>query len=321
MSRNVIISGAGNIGSRHLQGLASLPHDVQIYVIDPMQTSLDISRERWLQTKASHKVFFGKEIPEQLSHADCVILSSSANVRADLAKAFLSRMDVKSMVFEKVLFQRLEDYKIIKSLLDKRKTKAWVNCARRVWPVYQYFRNKVSSFGVVHLNVVGSHWGMGCNSIHMIDCLSYIINKSNYKITKVALDPKIIESKRAGFYEFTGEFSGEFCDGSSFQIISLAEPDIPYCLSLISEEVSIRVHEDSNYFEEKVGDGEWVRYDLSIPFQSQLSGFVVNSILEHGDCALTPFTDSVNLHMPFMDMLLSHYNQVTGRKSDTCPIT
>lgn len=321
MSKNVIISGAGNIGSRHLQGLATLSQDVHIYVIDPIQASLDLSKERWLETKAPHQVSFNKEMPTHLSHADCVILSCSADARADLARDFLSRMDVKSMIFEKVLFQKPEDYESIKSLLDKSGTKAWVNCVRRIWPIYKEFHNKVNSQATIHLDVLGSNWGMGCNSIHMIDCLGYMVNSSDYKITKSSLDPKIIKSKRAGFYEFTGEFSGEFFGGSTFRIASFAEPDIPYCLTLISQDLSIRVHEDSDYFEERIGNGEWVRRKFLLPFQSQLSGGIIHDILETGDCGLTPFSDSVDLHLPFIEMLLAHYNQVTGKRSHICPIT
>ena len=38
---NIVIIGAGQLGSRYLQGLIPLIDDVNIYVIDPLNSSLE----------------------------------------------------------------------------------------------------------------------------------------------------------------------------------------------------------------------------------------------------------------------------------------
>jgi predicted dehydrogenase len=320
MTRNVLIVGAGNIGSRHLQGLSALSPDVNIFIVDPSESSLELSRERWLQTTALHNVSFSQGLPDQVSNVDCAILSSSADIRASVTKEILSRIKVNAILFEKVLFQREQDYMTIASLLERHGIKAWVNCVRRIWPVYQEYHDKVQQGAQVHMAVAGSSWGLGCNSIHMIDCLSYLTSQTEYEITNIKLDDNIIPSKRNGFYEFTGQFSGRFKDGSTFKIASYAKEGIPYTLALKSQNHSIVVHEDSNHYEE-FSEGEWVRKKLHIPFQSQLSGHVVQDILDKGQCALTAFSDSVELHLPFIRMLLSHYNNIKNETSEICPIT
>ena len=46
-SKKVVIIGAGNIGSRHLQALKAVKIPLEIFVIDPSQASLDLSKERY----------------------------------------------------------------------------------------------------------------------------------------------------------------------------------------------------------------------------------------------------------------------------------
>ena len=49
MSKNIAIIGGGQIGSRHLQGLAKLSKQFQIYVVDPDKQALSIAKQRYLE--------------------------------------------------------------------------------------------------------------------------------------------------------------------------------------------------------------------------------------------------------------------------------
>ena len=47
MAVKIVLVGAGNIGSRHLQALALLDRDANIQVIDTLESSLKLAEERF----------------------------------------------------------------------------------------------------------------------------------------------------------------------------------------------------------------------------------------------------------------------------------
>ncbi|MCV3262394.1 Gfo/Idh/MocA family oxidoreductase [Vibrio harveyi] len=47
MKDNLLIIGAGQLGSRHLQALAQLDDKFSIYVLDPFEQSLEVAKQRY----------------------------------------------------------------------------------------------------------------------------------------------------------------------------------------------------------------------------------------------------------------------------------
>ena len=52
----IAIIGAGQLGSRHLQGLAKLQLPCQVHVVDPSPKSLEVARQRFAETPPSPHV-------------------------------------------------------------------------------------------------------------------------------------------------------------------------------------------------------------------------------------------------------------------------
>lgn len=316
--KNVAIIGAGQLGSRHLQAMALCEIPCEIIVVDPNAESLETAGLRWDEMQNSrHKVHYYQTLPEDIKHIDLLITACNADHRASVIRNVLKQADVTAMVLEKVLFQKPADYIEIKNLLSQKQVAAWVNCPRRIWPIYQMMKDEVNDGEFVHMAVSGSSWGMGCNAIHMIDLASWLAGERNYKITHHNLDAELIPSKRQGYNEITGSFDGLFPNGATFSISSYAQSGIPYTLQVQTKNFTAIVHEDLDYYW-LYKDGEWSRENLIIPYQSQLTGVLVQNLFENDTCPLTPFEDSVALHLPMLDMFLSH-PQIAGE--DKCPIT
>jgi hypothetical protein len=64
-------------------------------------------------------------------------------------------------------------------------------------------------------------------------------------------------------------------------------------------------------------NAEWLELDLAIPLQSELTRQLVGQLLASGDCALTPYARSAELHLPLIEALMMHLSDGSG----TCPIT
>ena len=83
---NVVLIGAGNIGSRHLQGLAKVKFPLNITVIDPFEQSLKIAEERFYQikTKIKHSINFSQSIKNAPNQMDLAIIATSSNIRRNV---------------------------------------------------------------------------------------------------------------------------------------------------------------------------------------------------------------------------------------------
>ena len=57
---NILLVGADRLGSRHLQGLSKLDGKNSIYIVDPLQDSRELSKQRLdeITEKNSHNSLF-----------------------------------------------------------------------------------------------------------------------------------------------------------------------------------------------------------------------------------------------------------------------
>ncbi|MGQ0523503.1 MAG: Gfo/Idh/MocA family oxidoreductase, partial [Betaproteobacteria bacterium] len=130
--RQIALIGAGQLGSRHLQGLALLDRPARVTVVDPVEASLATAKERFAQVKQGkvEAVFTQKfeDLPEVL---DGAVVATGADRRREAIERLLARSRVRVALLEKVLFQRIDDYGAVGALLEKSGTRAWVNCSQR----------------------------------------------------------------------------------------------------------------------------------------------------------------------------------------------
>ena len=82
----IIIIGAGQIGSRHLQGAVTNKNQLSITVVDPSLVALRLSRKRAKEIKFGNPkttVTYSKKIPKNKSFEICII-STNADKRAEV---------------------------------------------------------------------------------------------------------------------------------------------------------------------------------------------------------------------------------------------
>ena len=102
------------------------------------------------------------------------IIATTAGIRAIVTQKLLEKNKVKHIIFEKVLFQKVEEYHCVDMLLNRYKTRGWVNCPRRIYPTYQNLKELLFGEESVDMEVVGNGWGLACNSVHFIDLYAYL---------------------------------------------------------------------------------------------------------------------------------------------------
>lgn len=238
------IIGAGQLGSRHLQGVLKSSLEFEVNVVDPNKSSLEVAESRAKEIEHTHKVNFEDNIKELPKELDLVIIATNSDVRHRVLKELLNHSSVDSLVLEKVLFQSLSEYQEAYKVITSSGAKTYVNHARRMQALYHGLRNIIGEFAheVFDVDYYGANWGLGCNGLHLSDAISFILNDSITSYENKELDPEVIDSKRKGFIEFTGTLSGKTKRGNHFRITSRRTEDgAPTGISLTINSPSVHI--------------------------------------------------------------------------------
>jgi predicted dehydrogenase len=299
------IVGAGQLGSRHLQALQAIETPLEIHVVDPSPSSLQVARERFeaVAKKARHIAYFNQQFIDT-GPTDIAIVATNSNVRRQAVEALLGSSDVKFLVLEKLLFDKPEDYTAVSEIISEKKLQTWVNCPMRVMPVYEKIRERLAGKRISY-RVTGSQFGLVTNAIHYLDHVCHLTGTNGYALQTDDLDETAIVSKRAGFLELTGSLSARFENGSRCEITCDATGSAPVIveISTDSDRYIIRESEGKLWHSGQETNWNWTEETCSIPFQSQITTGMVQSLLEHGTCRFTPFEASKQIHLSLLDPL------------------
>lgn len=319
----IAIIGAGQLGSRHLQGLtlAKLPMDIAI--MDNSLQSLDVARGRYAEVETNHQINsieFVQSMDKLPHELDLVIIATGSSPRREIIEQLLEAKKVKNLLLEKFLFPSIADYQAVEQLLSNNclLSNTWINCPSRIFEGYVKLRQECINAKSIQFSVAGSDWGLACNSIHYIDL--FVMLKGNDTINPIdisKLEPKIYQSKREGYVEFMGEIMVMTPRGDKLNIIC-RHNDPSAIITKIKVDNHLYVLDDATSEITKNGQ-PWS--NLCLKYQSALTGPVAEHILGDGNVGLTPYSESAKLHVAFLKALVPLYNNLSGKQGDSCPIT
>ncbi|MFC4354695.1 Gfo/Idh/MocA family oxidoreductase [Chryseomicrobium palamuruense] len=322
----VAIIGAGNIGSRHLQALSKINTSIEINVLDLNEESLIISKQRFEEVYDQRNGFVTKVnyindvklIPEQL---DICIIATNSAIRRSVLEELISVTKIKYLILEKFLFQTIKDYDQVGKIIKSHNIKAWVNCSRRVWPLYISLSEKFKDITHVDFTVTASNLGIGCNGIHFIDLFEFLTRKEIISIESENLE--IVQSKRKGYIDFTGTIIGKTSYGDKISITSYKDGDTPLLIQINSNHIRIMIDEQKEYalISEKSNDWVWEKVDFDYQFQSNLTQIVVQQLLEKSTCNLPKYDESSRMHLNILDTFFGYMNEMEDEEVEICLIT
>ena len=321
--KNICIIGAGNIGSRHLQGLRKVKFPLSIEAVDPQKKSLEIARQRYEQVESSldHKISFLSDLSKVSKKIDLAIVATNSNVRRKVTEQLLTTSSVKYLVLEKILFQDPNDYQSLEKLLKKKNCKTWINFSMRTMPFYHNLQGRVK--GPIQMIVSGGQYGLITNAIHFIDYIAFITGNYDFVVDTKGLDKNPIASKRLGFLELNGTLNVHFKDGSFGSFTCYANGNAPFIIELLSPKYRcISKESERKAWVSSAGtDWKWKETDSNIPFQSDMTNKLVENILDTGTCPLASYKDAAKLHVTFLDSLLQFLDESSDKKYSLYPFT
>lgn len=314
----VVISGAGQLGSRHLQGLASCSLPLDIYIQDPSEDSLGTSQARWLEVvkpeESPHRLKPCRSIAELPQRADVAIVATPADVRPIIVAAIAQHAQVSYWLLEKVLARSDEAVQHIGHSIGA--SQAWVNIPRRTLPWHQAIKSALGTGRPMQLRIDGGDWGLACNAVHFLDMFAWLTDETLEAIDTQDLDTRWTPAKRPGNMEVMGTLQARFSGGSSAQLI--ARPgDVTYPFEFTDGEHSWQMDELAG----TASRADGLSLPGRVPYQSEVTGALVQTLLETGRCNLPTLAQSAQMHSVFLGSLLSHWQRHMDTQATEVPIT
>lgn len=317
MRRKLLLVGAGQLGSRYLQGMAKYEHPLQIWVCDPSVASLERAAERWTEMGAAceaHELHWISDISESSGEFDIAVLATTADVRPELSQSIAAHLTIKNWVMEKVLAQSLEGLESLQNAVGP-KSAAWVNTPMHMWSLYKQLRQQFPNNIPVNACFAGFR-GLACNAIHYIDFVSRWNGARVTEVDTSGLERSWYPAKRKGFYEVDGELNLVFDDGSKLRMVTGANLP-PYSVHISAADQKWQVSESEGLAVS--ADGKHIAGGAA--FQSQLTAPLLEAIFHKGECDLPTLKQSEQQHRAFLTSLLQHWNAVMPERTDILPIT
>ncbi len=318
-SFTVAISGAGQLGSRHLQGLSTCSLPLDIYVQDPSDGSLNLSKERWLEVLASgatrHRLNLCRSLAELPRQVDVAIVATPADVRPSIVAGIAEQSQVSYWILEKILARSVEALQQIRNSVGTA-SQAWVNTPRRALPWHQAIKAALVPGRPMQLRVDGGDWGLACNSIHFLDMFAWLTGEKLEDCRTDDLDSQWVASKRPGNMEIMGRLDAWFSGGSRVQLTARSG-DVVYAFEFTDGEHVWHMDEVAG----RASRSDGLVIPGRIPYQSEVTGSLIETLLETGNCALPTLDQSAQIHSVFLRSLLVHWQRHVNALATEVPIT
>ncbi len=316
MKRNVLIAGAGQLGSRYLQSLTSSTAqlDIYLYSLDPQ--SYEVCSKRWIEaggTFLHHKIVNQLSLDNLPPALDLVVVSLTAESRPELVEQISLRSRVSYWLLEKVLAQNSEGMAHLELVTSGAKA-TWVNYYRTSEVLYKSVKSHLLSKNTEFMRVLGHNWGLACNALHFIHLYAWLFESQLISVNTHGLSSEWHESKRPGYFEVFGELIAEFANGGRLSLVANPGP-VEYSITFKNGSHTWFIDEDNGIAERSDG----LRIEARIPFQSERK--LLDEILSVGKCDLPSLGSVVIADQVYINAMLNHWQLHKDSLASKVPIT
>ena len=275
----VVIIGAGGIGSRHAQSLATSKDVTQLDIVDPQRRALKATAAL-IQGDAAMPVNYFKQVDQPATY-DVAIVATSANERYAAIESVKSK--AKYLILEKFLFNRINEYSI-----NLSGNITYVNCPRRAMECYDRFKGPSPSLFYYGME------GLLSNAVHFADLLSYWTGSDVVDFNIDVGRPKA--SKRKGYFDCKGRIILKAGDGLAYLNTETMKKSQKEGTLIINDN---EIHEDARTITKLNGEVK----PFSFKYQSELTASYIKDIAKTGTCKLAKYESSMQWHMSLLDAL------------------
>lgn len=324
----VLIVGCGQLGSRHLQAVASLADVREIEVVDPSPESLKLGHERLAEVpdrQSTTSLRWLRSLEEASKGGDLCIIATQADVRCQLLYQVVQGLGYSSFLLEKLVAQSVSDYESLLAYSKEKGLSIWVNCKTRAYPFHKRLKAILEPSEPILLTDVGGNHGLASNGVHAADLFAFYDETNWIEGAGSLIDPILHSSKRGGgMFDLSGTLHGCTSKGSHLIISFASDHSAPDYLSIFSRRYRCIVdHFDRWAWESDSASGwQWrpVSYEGNLLVSDMTKSFAAE-ILSNGTCGLPTLAGSFPAHRFVLGELQPHFNRLLGAELGHCLVT
>lgn len=296
----ILIIGAGQLGSRHLQGLLKIELPIHIEIFDISESSLNLAKNRANEIENNINIVSIKYInnlKKVSTRFDLVIIATTSSHRYSILSELTKNCNFSNIVLEKILFQKESEYELANEIFIENGIKCWINCPRRLYTIYNDIKKMISKKEKIEITISGKDWGLACNSIHFIDLFNYMTDNVNFSFNCEGIS-EIIPSKRNNYFEFEGKYSLRDNFMNTLNMESKKDNTLDFLITIETDSFIFNVDELNNkatfYNKKKLQFEKEMKFNL--PYQSELTNLFSLDILTTGHCNLPSYKNTYKYH-------------------------
>lgn len=322
----ILLVGCGQLGSRHLQAIATLREVGEIHVVDPRPESLELARARLREVSDMNPAIVFQWHTEPMAccaGGDLCIIATQAKGRPALIKRIAEQLSYEKFLIEKIVSQSMGDYQDLMEYVKKHSLLVWVHCQTRTYPVYRYIKSRLDPIEPITFTEIGGNFGLACNGIHYADLFLFLDGTNAIRSIGTKIDPVLHASKRGGeVFDLSGSLYG-FSDKGSHFILSYApqhqNSDVVTVVSSKGKFVIDIVAQSG--FEWKEDTGWRTLPIMENELVSYTSKRIVADMLSGRESGLPTLEECFPAHRYILSELLPQFNLLLGTNNTYCPVT
>ncbi|MEZ9551551.1 Gfo/Idh/MocA family oxidoreductase [Vibrio breoganii] len=305
--RSVLVIGAGQLGSRHIESLVGLD-GVNIIAYDPSVESIKRVQQHISNLgKHADNIHYTSNFPRN-GEFDFVVVATNSDVRLAVIEELLEFNKVGFLILEKVLFSNVEDLEKADRAIKKHGIRCYVNCPLRAFQFFKDLKLKSNPEKTLRsVEVKGTNWGLACNSIHFIDLVEFLTAAKIQRVDFKEVDSALIESKRTGFSEFLGKISLEYSNGTSISLECQTGDAFQRGIKFVFDSYTVSIDETTGTVTVQGKELDFENYKPE--YQSTLTARYFNESLSGEIKSLPSFEISYSQHKALLDSMESHFGK------------
>lgn len=222
----VLIIGAGRMGIRHLQGVLAVKEVENVTILDINLVALNAACKAVNNDSRLNTALFVDYKPSP--HDTCIIASTAKNRKPLIELAV--ECGCKNLMIEKPLGQSYAEVKELVAYLNTLPLTTVVNLNMRQYECIKKLARDIATYpqtrGPKTITLNTGTLGIGCNGIHYLDKMFFILEADRAQIIDAEVEDTLIPSGRgADFCDFGGWAVIKFYKGEQYvgrALISMA---------------------------------------------------------------------------------------------------
>jgi predicted dehydrogenase len=324
----VLIVGCGEIGSRHLQAVASLPEVGEVEVVDSRPKGLQLGQERLGEIhdcQPSTTFRWLSTLEEASTGGDLCIIATQADVRCQQVYQVVETLGYTSFILEKLVAQSVHDYENLMEFSKAKRLSVWVNCKTRAYPSHKRVKAHLDPDEPIIFSTIGGNQGLVNNGVHAADLFVFYDGTNQIESTGAYIDPILHISKRGNdIFDLSGTLHGCTAKGSHLIISYASHHAGPPHFSITSQRYRAVIDDMMKCFYESTLETGWswrqVPFEANLMISNMTRHFAAD-ILRSGQCELPTLQECFPGHRFILSALQPHFNKLLNHRDERCPVT